>query len=124
MRGCEPDVRVMSERNYCISSPAHTHLIRVVGCGAVAIDTVCCHDSAQVISLHQQLELLTAALFIDVDHSAGNLGNALDNDLHTRTHARSYIIHITKAQHTIMGMHSVCVCVYTLGSSCLSDCRT
>lgn len=61
----------------------NTHLICVVGCGAGAIDTMCCHDGAQVISLHQQLELLTATLIINVDHSTGNLRDALYNNLHT-----------------------------------------
>lgn len=62
------------------------YLIRVVGCCSVAVDAVCCHDSSQVISLHQQFKLLFPALIINVNDGPRHFRDSLNHHLHTHHH--------------------------------------
>lgn len=58
-----------------------TYFIRVVGSSAASINSMCGHDSSHVISLHQELVLVPAALFVNVDDSSGYLRNTLHHHL-------------------------------------------
>lgn len=58
-----------------------TYFIRVVGSSAASINSMCGHDTSHVIPLHQELVLVPAALFINVNDSSGYLGNTLYHHL-------------------------------------------
>lgn len=57
------------------------YLVGVVGGGAAPLDAVRGHHGSQVVSLHQQLVQVPAALLVNVDDGSGHLGDALDHHL-------------------------------------------
>lgn len=50
---------------------------------------MCGHDSSHVISLHQELVLVPAALFVNVNDSSGDLRNTLHHHLWNDNRATS-----------------------------------
>lgn len=64
-----------------VGGGADRYLVGVVGGGAAALDAVRGHHGSQVVSLHQQLVQVLAALLVDVDDGSGHLGDALDHHL-------------------------------------------
>lgn len=60
---------------------SQAYLVGVVGSSAPAANSMCGHDSPHVVPLHQELVLVPAALFVDVNDSSGHLRNTLDHHL-------------------------------------------
>lgn len=59
------------------------YLVRVVGCSPTSVDSMRGHNGSQVVSLHQQLVLVPAALLVDVNNGSGHLRDTLDHHLHS-----------------------------------------
>lgn len=61
--------------------PCQAYLICVVGSSPASINSMCGHDGSQIIPLHQQLVLVPAALFINVNDSSGYFRDTLYHHL-------------------------------------------
>lgn len=75
------DLAFTDVRRRLVGKPGCRYLVGVVGGGAAALDAVRGHHGSQVVSLHQQLVQVPAALLVDVDDGSGHLGDALDHHL-------------------------------------------
>lgn len=59
------------------------YLVCVVGRSPTSVHSMRGHNGSQVVSLHQQLVLVLAALLVDVNNGSGHLRDTLDHHLHS-----------------------------------------
>lgn len=63
------------------SIKSHIHLVCIVRSGPASVHAVRCHDSPQVVPLHQQFINGLSALFVNVNDGSGNLRYSLNHHL-------------------------------------------